>query len=426
MKKRSISKMYKRVLAFMLAFVMTVGVLPATVTAEESAVDITSNMIAYYDFEDVSETTVQNKVGDAYPGTLVGGIATEADTKWGTSLKFANDYSQYMQIDSIVNTVEKSYSISLWYKLDTTLDRAGRNTVLLQQNNGGRSLLTLTSGNVYNTYAATQNVYSDNAVDVNEWQHVTFVYDTENNQVSFYVNGVLDSTKDAGSGDINELTSLLIGRHKNNVTDPLPMNGLIDEIRVYEGIVSAEQAAAIYAYGLEEEAETVDVNLLTGESYTVTGEVGMAITAEPDAAVATAEVAETLVTDAPMYDHASDTASSLDSFSTTVNAEISLSDAEFTFIAFGDYWKVYNEAKNVYLSNASSANTFFASAATELLVSPSTEVEGTFTICKSEGSRYVIFYNAKMDFNSNSAFSANYTDGSYNLILLEKIGRAHV
>ena len=44
---------------------------------------------------------------------------------------------------------------------------------------------------------------------------------------------------------------------------------------------------------------------------------------------------------------------------------------------------------------------------------------GTFRICQTGGTRFVVFYNAQMNFNANTNYSADF-DGSYELVLLEK------
>lgn len=117
-----------------------------------------------------------------------------------------------------------------------------------------------------------------------------------------------------------------------------------------------------------------------------------------------------------LFDHTSNTASSLDSFSSSSNKNIRISDAEFTFTGSGTAWRIYNESKNVYLTNGN-ANSFFSSAAEDLKV---TLVDGGFRICKSNGQRYIIFYFPEMNFNANTDYQANYGNGSYELTLLEK------
>ena len=167
----------------------------------------------------------------------------------------------------------------------------------------------------------------------------------------------------------------------------------------------------------------IELKLDPEQVYTISNVADEAaeIKTAPDAKVATVtselEVSEGII---PLYDLTSAKDSSLDSFSKAANAGIKLEEAEFTFQASGSNWKIYNKATNTYLTNVSSANTFFSATADDMKVTASTETADTFTICRSTGSRFVIFYNAQMNFNSNGNWQANYAGGSYDMVLLEK------
>lgn len=209
---------------------------------------IEDGLIAYYDFENVNEKKVPNVQDQSkYEGTLSGdNVSVAENTIFGKSLKFTAGNQGMMEIPQIMNTSQKSYSISLWFKYDTSTNREGKNTVLLQQNGNGRTFLQFTKDNKYATYVNASNVYSDKAVDLSQWQHVMATYNKNTKKIAFYINGEKDSEKDAGSQVVNELTSLLIGRHKNGGNDPLSMRGLVDEIRVYEKVLTADEAKAVY------------------------------------------------------------------------------------------------------------------------------------------------------------------------------------
>ena len=89
-------------------------------------------------------------------------------------------------------------------------------------------------------------MFSDKTFDAKQWQHVTITYDTDTKKVTFYVNGESDGEKAAGNAETNALTDLLIRRHKNAGNDPLSKRGLVDEIRVYDKVLTAEEAKAVY------------------------------------------------------------------------------------------------------------------------------------------------------------------------------------
>lgn len=117
-----------------------------------------------------------------------------------------------------------------------------------------------------------------------------------------------------------------------------------------------------------------------------------------------------------MFDHVSNTAGSLSSFSSSKNSGINLSEAEFTLTGSGTTYQVYNESKNLYLKNTT-VSSFFGSGASDMKI---TSEDGGFRICQTGGQRYIIFYFNEMNFNTNTNYSANYENGSYEVALLEK------
>ena len=221
-------------------------VVMTSVSLQGQDIDLDDKLVAYYDFENVDDKIVPNKVDSTLAGKLIGSNVSIVDTKFGKSLHFANGEDGRMEIEQAINTTKQPFTLSLWYKYDTSFNRGGKKTVLLQQDGQERTLLSLKSDNKYSSYINGQDVDSNKSVDVQKWQHVSYVYNPTTKQISYYVNGELDSIKDAGNGTVNSLTKLIVGRHKNGGNDPLSMRGDIDEIRYYHKAVSASEAKAIY------------------------------------------------------------------------------------------------------------------------------------------------------------------------------------
>ncbi len=247
-----LGKTMKRSLCYALSLGMIGGCMLPAQAASKTA---DAKLIAYYDFENASGTKVPNLVGgDSYEGVLHGaGAAITEEGVLGKSLNLNGSEVSWMQIDDIVNTAATSYSFSLWYQYDTSVNRGNKRVVLLQQNGGGRTLLTLQANNQYHTYVNSTDITGTTAINPEQWQHVTFVSNAETKEVTWYVNGELDSTQAGGNGSVNELTDLLVGCHKNGQDDPMYLRGLVDEIKIYEGVVTAEEAKAIY----EEKADLI-------------------------------------------------------------------------------------------------------------------------------------------------------------------------
>lgn len=117
-----------------------------------------------------------------------------------------------------------------------------------------------------------------------------------------------------------------------------------------------------------------------------------------------------------MFDHSSNTSNSLDSFSGIENDRIDLSDAEFIFEGSGETYSIYSESKKTYLRNTG-ADSFFGTEKGDMKV---VWADDGFRICQTNGSRYIIFYTNEMNFNTHSSYQSNYSDGTYEMMLLEK------
>ncbi|MEY8427460.1 leucine-rich repeat protein [Lachnospiraceae bacterium 46-15] len=162
------------------------------------------------------------------------------------------------------------------------------------------------------------------------------------------------------------------------------------------------------------EGTTAKINLESGNTFSKVYNYEGNITQAPDNQVVSISKENTHFA---MYDHTSDVASSLDSFSAEANLSLLPSDAEFTFTGSGNTWKIESKSKKLHLTNQTSAESFFSTTAANMTVTP-TAGQNTFRICKEDGTRYIIFNTPNMTFNTNT----NYTNGDskYEIVLLEK------
>ena len=149
-------------------------------------------------------------------GKLIGNnvaIGKSSNEELGNSLIFNKGNDSSLKIDSFINTGKNPYSFSLWYKTGEVSERNYK--AILQQGDAGKSLLTLRLDNKYGSYANGTDVLSANTVTKGEWQNVIITTDPKSNKVKYYINGELDGKYDAGDSSVDEVTSLIIGNHKN-------------------------------------------------------------------------------------------------------------------------------------------------------------------------------------------------------------------
>ena len=235
-------------ISLLLAAAMILGFAPR---ARAVAPDLTDGLLAHYDFETVSGTTVTNAANAAtFPGTLSGSAAVtdlDGSNKLGSSLQLTSAQDG-MQLTNIVNASTSSFSVSMWYKLSGS---SSVNVNLFQAGtiggDTGRTILILSPDSKYYTYVTGDNakVTTASPVDRTQWQNIIFAYDREANKAYYYVNGVADNAAGVTlSGSPLDTADMIIGRHRN-VEGPL--NGLVDEVRIYNKVLSAADAKAIFA-----------------------------------------------------------------------------------------------------------------------------------------------------------------------------------
>ena len=239
MKKKTL----KMTLCSVMSAVMLTSVIGPVQAAEESSWK--TGMKDHWNFD-----SLQSDQGDKTTATLSGvSIVDSKDPVFGKVLRFGSGTDKYLRLENYINTGKDATSFSMWYRYDTTItgDEADKSAVLLQHEDKGRSLLTLQANGQYNTYINARNVLSKKSVQKGDWQHVTVVFDQDKNEVTYYINGELDSTQSLGTDKVNQKLTLRLGAHKiDGNKDPHPMRGDVDEFYIYEKALTADEAKAIY------------------------------------------------------------------------------------------------------------------------------------------------------------------------------------
>lgn len=92
------------------------------------------------------------------------------------------------------------------------------------------------------TGRSTSYVYGDNAISLNQWYFLSFVY--SGSTLKFYVDGTLRNTRTTHPSYLVpcQTTNLFIGATSKRIFD-----GKIDDIRLYSRILSDEEISALYS-----------------------------------------------------------------------------------------------------------------------------------------------------------------------------------
>ncbi|MEU6715793.1 LamG-like jellyroll fold domain-containing protein [Nonomuraea sp. NPDC046802] len=192
---------------------------------------------------DEGQGTQAADAAGTHPATLHG--ATWTTGRNGTALRLAGAYAQTS--GAVVDT-SRNFTVTAWARLTGTgatatavAQEGGRTAAFALQYSkpDDRWALTLAGSDV--DAAATVRALSKDTPRLNEWTHLTGVYDSATAQISLYVNGRLESSADARPWAATG--PLTIGRGKVNGTAADFWPGDIDDVRLYGRAMFAGEVA---------------------------------------------------------------------------------------------------------------------------------------------------------------------------------------
>lgn len=206
------------------------------------------NLIAHWKLDDANGTTALDSAG-ANNGTIAGNPAWTTGQIDG-ALSFDGDGDYVQGSTSPFDFENAVFTVSLWFKTN------GASQVIIAEGgdsggwrigtggNGSEGRLKVqlkASGSAADAYTATtQNAYNDNA-----WHHVAAVVTTSTTEASgnsalIYVDGTLvNATETQVSAYGASSANWVIG-------GPVFFNGLLDDVRIYDNALSADDVLQIY------------------------------------------------------------------------------------------------------------------------------------------------------------------------------------
>jgi hypothetical protein len=225
----------------------------ATIATQQRAqvASLLNGLVAHYSFDEGSGATAGDAGMAGSPsGTFIGG-ATWSAGKVGSGAVSLNGAGQYVDVSgfSALNGANAA-TVSFWVKPAANAKPfvgkwgAGRQFNINSLTNGALSAYVRVGG-VGSGGTAVGGTTAASAAPVGAWSHIVVVY--ENPALKVYVGGVLISTFTGPGGALN-----------TGVNDPLRfgwssapdyLSGDMDDVRLYNRAVSAQEVSDLYALG---------------------------------------------------------------------------------------------------------------------------------------------------------------------------------
>jgi len=209
---------------------------------------LTDGLVGLWSFNgpDISGTDAFDRSGQGNHGVLNGNVAPTIG-KVSQALSFdGNDYVQANDANSL--DIAGPLTVSLWMNPSNSMS-GNHNNVFIAKGNEGNYMMTFSETGaafrprLYVKGLSDVEVSSSTAVSTNQWSHVVGVYD--NSKLMVYVNGLLTGSDASTGTPTTNAYTLDIGSISGN----WGFTGTIDEVRIYNRALSAEEILRLYNLG---------------------------------------------------------------------------------------------------------------------------------------------------------------------------------
>ncbi len=234
--------------------------------------------VAYFPLDEIDGTITNNDV-EGYASAL-NFIPTWVHGKINNGISLPGSPTNAALMQSHYNAISlgnESFSVELWFKssggaVDWYLIHKGSHAKNATTGSTGKWFgiqYNKTGSNDRLTWAIDDdltktdlNISPGSAYFDNQWHHLVVVRDVELDQLRAYVDGVLRGAKTDATGDISQTENLVLGNTNNPNADPTnAFAGLMDEVSIYQGVMTEAEIVESYQFGLQSKLAVVD-NLL--------------------------------------------------------------------------------------------------------------------------------------------------------------------
>jgi len=213
--------------------------------------------VAHLKFDETSGGMASDSSSNNNHGTLVGDPTWQAccGTVCG-ALDFDGDGDYVKTADTTtgLDFAPNSFSVSVWINAREVTD--GWRTVLEYDRDGSddnRFGLWLSNQGKFHFRVGRDTKNSDQTLDPDKWYSLTATFDSTSKQMSLYINGNFDSSKTHAMG-FNSAKAMKLTIGVRGWEDDEYFNGLIDDVRVFNHVLSEEEVKALAAMKRNDDA----------------------------------------------------------------------------------------------------------------------------------------------------------------------------
>ena len=204
--------------------------------------------IDHWTFNEGSGTTAADSAG-SNPLTLLNGAGWTAG-KAGSALAL-NGSNQFASAGKpLLQTTDANYSVSAWVKLNQA---GGAFQTIASQDGAATSVFFLQYSGADRTFAFSfanvRALASIGTPNPGQWYHLVGVRDIAAGTLKIYVDGKLSGSVGVLGNSTPTTGDFVIGRGRFDSKPVDFLNGAVDDTRIYDRAISADEVATLYAGG---------------------------------------------------------------------------------------------------------------------------------------------------------------------------------
>jgi len=206
-----------------------------------------SGLVGFWNFDQGSGAIAYDSSGSNNQGTIYGASWTTGRINGALTFDGLNDYVDCGNNEALDPT--QGATIEAWVNFNQLPSIANHIMEIASRSGGGTDLdLQIETDNKFKLFIGpgSPNVaMSNTVVEANEWYHIAGTYQA-NNYVKIYVNGVLEKTTSISLARSTNPNNFSIGQ--SLLWPGRFFNGIIDEVKIFNRALSAEEIGAEYLH----------------------------------------------------------------------------------------------------------------------------------------------------------------------------------
>ena len=232
-----------------------------------ATLDITSNLVGHYEFEENGGSVATDSTASNNDGTWFNGPGWSGDSAVGSfSMEFGLDGVNSNAVVSVPDDASLDFSgdfsVAFWY--NSSVSQAN-STRIIGSHDGSDGFSIYTNGNgdlsffAQGNNASTTQTQTGGVINDGTWHHVVAVKSADS--LRLYVDEYTSGVAAASFGTIDVAAPLTIGGESATVSD---FEGKLDDVRVYTRALSASDVGELYDLGVARTSYSTSSGLNNG------------------------------------------------------------------------------------------------------------------------------------------------------------------